>query len=38
VAEQAWGTARYEKPALGAMLAAAPPIVALGGLVADAGL
>ncbi|MGQ0659367.1 polysaccharide deacetylase [Sphingosinicella sp.] len=38
MAEQAWGTARYEKPVLGAALIAIPPIAALGDLVIYAGL
>lgn len=36
--EQAWGTARYEKPALGAAMLAVPPIAAFEELVALAGL
>jgi len=38
VAEQAWGTARYEKPAVGAALVAVPPLAAIEELVALAGL
>ncbi len=39
MAEQAWGAARYEKPAVGGALIAAPPLAVLGGeLVAFVGL
>lgn len=38
MAEQAWGTARYEKPVLGAAVIALPPLVALEELVIYAGL
>jgi len=38
MAEQAWGTARYEKPLAGAAIIATPPILALEELVALAGL
>lgn len=38
MAEQAWGTARYEKPAVGVALVALPPIAAFEELVALAGL
>ncbi|HTU09734.1 MAG TPA: polysaccharide deacetylase [Allosphingosinicella sp.] len=38
VVEQAWGTARYEKPALGAAMLAVPPIAALEEIVTLAGL
>ena len=38
MAEQAWGTARYEKPLLGAALVALPPLAALEELVIYAGL
>jgi hypothetical protein len=38
MAEQAWGTARYEKPALGAAMVALPPLVLLQDLVIYAGL
>ena len=38
MAEQAWGTARYEKPAVGAALVAVPPLVALRGARRLAGL
>ena len=38
MAEQAWGTARYEKPAVGVALVALPPIVVFEELVALAGL
>ena len=36
--EQAWGTARYERPALGVAIAAIPPLAAVEQLVALAGL
>ena len=35
--EQAWGTARYEKPALGATMIAMPPLLAMEELVSLAG-
>ena len=38
MAEQAWGTARYEKPLLGAALVALPPLAAFEELVIYAGL
>lgn len=38
MAEQAWGTARYEKPAVGAAMVMAPPLLAIEELVALAGL
>ena len=38
MAEQAWGTARYEKPAVGAAMVAVPPLAAFEELVALAGL
>lgn len=38
MAEQAWGTARYEKPAVTAALVTVPPLAALEELVAFAGL
>lgn len=38
MAEQAWGTARYEKPAVAVAMVAAPPILAMEELVALAGL
>jgi hypothetical protein len=38
MAEQAWGTARYEKPVLGAAVVALPPLAVLEDLVLYAGL
>jgi len=38
MAEQAWGTARYEKRAVGAAIVAVPPLLAIEELVALAGL
>ena len=38
MAEQAWGTARYEKPAVGAAIVAVPPLAAFEEFVALAGL
>ena len=38
MAEQAWGTARYEKPAVGAAIVAVPPLAAFQEFAAFAGL